>query len=178
MNDHVYQVDCAIDPGFDLLALAVFEYNTEVPTPADFGSRLGLLWKTEEIVTDAQAPLFERVEHIAWALQRKLLEFDVDRVFLELPSKPGAYKRNRGLSLAMADGMRKLHLAIGAVVAVCSYLGVDVVPVSSGVPKAERQAMLKNAAKLEGVELPTGPRGGVRHDLWDAIYLGVCNVGR
>lgn len=148
------------------------------PPRGDFATRLRSYSGYVRITSGADEPELERVAGLARNVAELCEEHRPTGVWVEVPAKAGAYKRNRGKGPAMADGMRKLHMAIGAVVAGATLAGVRVVPCTSGVPKEKRHAALQQAEQVSRVQLPRGARGGILWDVWDAIYLGMLYAGR
>lgn len=167
----------AIDPGLDSVGIARFEVASHRPDGPELHPRTvadaltHLMVPPYELKTDPGAELPRRLERIRAVVNLELLGREVQAV-VEMPAVEALYRRNRGLGRAMARNLNRLHMGIGAVLAAvpqsmpCHLVRAD------GETKGSRQRILALQARIAGVELPRGPRGGVPEDAWDATWLG------
>lgn len=166
----------SVDPGLDEAAVVFWKWDAQAPPPNDFAARLRSYSGHFRIRTGTRTELLRRAQTLAQEMHRLCVSWRPQGVWLEVPSKTGAYQRNRGLSRAMAGGLAKLNLSIGALVAGAVLADVPVHPVTSALPKHKRQELLEAQARHAGIVLPRGKRGAILEDVWDALYLGVLNV--
>lgn len=163
----------AIDPGLDVVAWAEFRKGLRPPTPAVGLARLTAHGTLE---TDKRQSLAARLAAIHDGLRDVLTDGGVREVAIEVPSKAGQYartgKKNQG-------AMQNLERAIGVIiVAAVEAVGEENVrlvhaPAGRWAKKENRHMWLRAVAKEANVPLPLGPRGGIPHDVWDAIWTGL-----
>jgi len=157
----------AFDPGFDVTGWAIF--NPCRP-PDTLQSAVGALSECGEIRTELGDSHPQRISHLGSQVHFLLTIHNPDFVVLELPAYEGDYGNDR----RRRPGVNKLYMAIGAIMA--HTHGERVVTVKApGQAKSFRHELLASAARMAEVELPEGPRGGVREDAWDAVWAG-CSV--
>lgn len=156
-----------IDPGIDVTGVAKFAWEKK---PRTLQGALGCLVFTRSIETKPGVALGDRLSELG--SRASLL--DADEFFVEVPTRSGMYGRHRGLDAQMAESLGKLYMAIGAI---CGGIGTvqghppQTVP-ASGISKDVRHGYLEDAAKVLGIPLPEGPRGGKREDEYDALWGG------
>lgn len=163
----------SFDPGLDLVGWAEFRRGLRAPTPAAALSRLTAYGKLETETTDTLA---QRLTDIYDGVRGLLGTAEAFEVAVEVPSKAGEYNRTgKKNAAAMQHLERAIGVIIVAAVATVGAENVRLIPAPSGrwAKKEYRHAWLRSVAKEASVELPVGPRGGIPHDVWDAIWNGI-----
>lgn len=164
----------AIDPGMDLVAVAVFDSSTA--KPGSLGGALKGWTHMLTFSTDSSKPTNDRCAEISDFVAQAVRDHGASVAFIEEPAKSGAYARNKGLHSAIADGLMKLNRGIGAIAAGAHAGGARLVEMPANrARKEDRHNLLRMAATRAGIGLPVGPRGGKREDEWDALWIG-CEV--
>lgn len=96
----------------------------------------------------------------------------VELAYVEQPSTFGAYGRNRGRAgNVIPQGMAKFWQALGALLAGLEAAHIRVVMVPA--PKLPKPKRHQAVRAVLGRAFGIGPRGGDRHDLLDATFLGL-----
>lgn len=170
----------AIDPGLDEMGAAHFLAPHHRPTTLD--DAIQTLQAGAGVASFPPEPVAARLKAIGWTA-RQVARGAAD-VVIEVPATDGLYARRRrdGKRLAaLARSLNRFHLALGATIigAGGGTVKVGELPPNirlvkaDGVPKAERQELLRHVGRdLPDGYLPVGPRGAVLDDAWDAIWLG------
>jgi Holliday junction resolvasome RuvABC endonuclease subunit len=156
----------AIDPGLDVTGWALFKTNGH--RPATLNDALTRLCDSGQLITAPHETLSFRLAHLSVEVGHLAALRDPGWVAVEMPAYAGAYSGGRERQVSVG----KLYMAIGAILAALDPRDVVQVPAIRQ-PKAVRHELLEAAAREALVALPTGPRGGAREDIWDAIWLGV-----
>ena len=154
----------AIDPGFDVTGWAFFSWDHR---PLTLQDALDGLKRPGEISTATSEPLEYRLASIGFQASHLVGTIEPDAIVVEMPTFAGSYTGGR----ERRAGVNKLYMAIGALLSHFEGAPVFTRPAIKK-PKAERHELLALAARSLSFELPTGPRGGERQDMWDAIWLG------
>lgn len=165
-----------IDPGYDDTGLAIFHVpdGVEQSTPE---ARLRMLQSSHTLSTLVEDPPQTRLRALSVQLDAYIghIPEGVEvQAYFEMPARDGDYgrtgKRNRA-------SVNKLYMAIGALLATLARREIPVTTVKALTTKKEqRHEILELLERTTKVELPRGPRGGIRHDEWDAIMVGVTEI--
>jgi hypothetical protein len=154
----------AFDPGFDDTGWAVFSL---VRPPGTLNEAVKRLRDSGTISTRPELADADRLFSLGLRVRNLIVEWDPVVAYVELPSFEGSYTGGK----ERRRGVNRLYMALGAILCrLHSGLVVGVPAIRS--PKETRHQLLRHAAGVEGIDLPEGPRGGVREDEWDAIWLG------
>lgn len=165
----------SIDPGYDNVGFAWFD--VEIFQDSQF--TMGLATAQAAMYSMramGEFPLTgspeQRIRTISLSLVGMSIEERGAVVLIEVPAIDANYSRHSGRK--MQKSLNKLWMSIGAIAAAVSRPSgpqVHFIPADTR-PKSERYALMEPVAEEMGVELHRGARGGIRHDVWDAVELG------
>lgn len=167
----------AVDPGLAHLGLALFELPPTGIWPAGI-DRLSAFRESWELKTDPESHLAARFNIIHTATVSALFRYSPALCIIETPSTSADYGGQKG----RRGNTNLLYSALGAVQAAagryCDAMALEPSQVihyqrAPNVKKRERQDQLKTRAGTLPVSLPTGPRGGILPNAWDAILCGL-----
>jgi hypothetical protein len=170
-----------VDPGLDTAGIAIFELNrTPLYIGFETAAALSQLHSTGEFITEPHEPMVERLAYLTAEMQALVVEHCPVAVYMEMPAFSGSYTGGSRRD----DDVAVLYQAIGALQAGVGigFSKLEMQPVFFTVRapntgrtkrKEERFEVLEQAAKKLGTELPRGPKGGKKEDVWDAMFLGV-----
>lgn len=159
-------MNLAIDPGFDVTGWAVFRSGNLNLRPATLNDALGLLVDSGQVETSTADADAARLASLGIRIRQLCIEWDITTAYVELPAFEGSYTGGK----ERRAGVNKLYMALGVIL---SRIPGEVIGLPAiRAPKETRHQLLEHAARVNGMELPAGPRGGAREDTWDAIWLG------
>jgi hypothetical protein len=171
----------AIDPGLATTGIAVFSHpwRGDEYEPKNVTEALACLVRSSELATDTSSSLAHRLGDIQFFLTTELELSEPDLIVVEDPPYSGDYGRHKGRGARA--GTNQLYMALGAILAACGpftgpYTPTELVMRHPSGRKEQRLELLSAAARSLKIKLPEGPRGGIRQDQLDAIWLGVAEL--
>lgn len=160
-----------MDPG--LATTGGADFGGPPPPGGTLTDAVRLLLDCGRVETAAATPMPARLLCLANGMRAIAAEKAPERVVIEIPTYSGQYARH---GPAQRQGVNKLYQAIGALEvglrsAVPGDIAVEQVRAIQE-SKETRNDLLEHSARIADIELPSGPRGGSRQNILDAIWLG------
>ena len=169
----------SVDPGLDGIGVAVWdadrfdELRREIRP--ELAAALRALAGVFLVTTDPGDPIDVRLAEIAAEMRRAAEEWQPAIAYVETPAYTGDYGDDR----SRRGNTNKLYMGLGAVLAGLGSVrpSLHVVTLRAGQErKSDRRMILEQNARVAGVRLPEGPRGGERRDEVDAIWIGAYGL--